>query len=73
MIMSNISLILRAHQFAYGMCGSSPCEDCGEFKHITNDEERANYIKCVNEGRCQEAKNYNKEYDDYVKEYMNKN
>lgn len=62
---------LQALQYAYDMCGSSPCEDCNDFRHITTDEERTEFIKCVNETRCQEAKEYNEKYDNFVKEYLN--
>lgn len=65
-------LEILAGQYAYGMCGSSPCEDCDEFSYIKTDEEMIEFIKCVNEERCQEAKEYNAEYNKYKKEYLNK-
>lgn len=61
---------ILAGQYAYRMCGSSPCEDCNKFRHITNNEERSEFIKCISEERCQEAKDYNAEYDKYKKEYL---
>lgn len=33
---------ILAGQYAYGMCGSSHCEDCNEFCHITTEEEKLN-------------------------------
>ena len=59
-----------ADYYAYSMCGSSPCEDCNEFRHIITNEERSEFIKCVSEERCQEAKEYNAEYNKYKKEYL---
>lgn len=61
-----------ADYYAYSMCGSSPCEDCDEFRHIITNEERSEFIKCVSEERCQEAKEYNAEYNKYKKEYLDK-
>lgn len=61
-----------ADYYAYSMCGSSPCEDCNEFRHIITNEERSEFIKCVSEERCQEAKEYNAEYNKYKKEYLDK-
>mgnify|MGYP003288456573 CR=1 FL=1 len=63
---------ILAGQYAYGMCGSSPCEDCNEFRHITNNDERSEFIKCLSEERCQEAKEYNSVYNKYKKEYQDK-
>ena len=62
---------LLAFEYAYDMCDSSPCENCNKFRYITTDEERAEFIRCVNEARCQEAKEYNEKYDNFVKEYLN--
>lgn len=31
---------IEAEMYAYNMCGSSPCEYCNEFRHITTEEER---------------------------------
>lgn len=61
-----------AGQYAYGMCGSSPCEDCNEFRHIKTNEEMSDFIKCMSEEHCQEAKDYNAEYNKYKKEYLDK-
>ena len=61
---------IEAHMYAYDMCGSSPCEDCNNFRHITTEEERDEYLDCINEARCEEAKEYNKKYNCYVKEYL---
>lgn len=61
-----------ADYYAYSMCGSSPCEDCNEFRHMTTNEERSEFIKCMREERCQEAKDYNAEYNKYTKEYKDK-
>lgn len=61
-----------ADYYAYSMCGSSPCEDCNEFRHITTNEERLEFIKCVSGERCREAKEYNAEYNKYKKEYLDK-
>lgn len=61
---------LFACEYAYGMCGSSPCEDCNKFRHITTDKERNDFIKCINEVRCQEAKEYKEKYNNFVKEYL---
>jgi hypothetical protein len=69
--LNNIRKKFLAFEYAYGMCGSSPCVDCNKFRHITTDEERTNFIKCTNEARCQEAKDYNEKYDNFVKEYLN--
>ena len=63
---------ILAGQYAYGMCGSSPCEDCNEFRHMSTNEERSEFIKCMSEKRCQEAKDYNTEYNKY-KKVLNKN
>ena len=63
---------VAADYYAYSMCGSSPCEDCNEFRHIKTNEERTRFIKCVSEGRCKEAKEYNAEYNKYKKEYLDK-
>lgn len=62
---------LLAYDYAYGMCGSSPCVNCDKFKHITTDKERNDFRKCINEVRCHEAKEYNEKYDNFVKEYLN--
>jgi hypothetical protein len=48
---NNIGKKLLAFEYAYFMCGSSTCEDCNEFRHITTDEESTNFIKCTNEER----------------------
>ena len=53
------------------MCGSSPCEDCNKFRHITTYEEMTDFINCKSEARCQEAKEYEEKYDNFVKEYLN--
>lgn len=26
---------IEAHMYAYDMCGSSPCEDCNNFRHMS--------------------------------------
>lgn len=39
---------------------------------MTTEEERTAFIQCVNEARCDEAKEYNVEYDKYIKEYLDK-
>lgn len=63
---------ILAGQYAYDMCGSSPCEDCNEFRHIKTNEEISDFIKCMSEERCQESKEYNVEYNKYKKEYLDK-
>ena len=60
-----------ACQYAYRMCGSSPCKDCDKFRHITTDKEITEFRRCITEVRCQEAKDYNEKYDNFVKEYLN--
>lgn len=69
--LNNIRKKLLAFEYAYGMCGSSPCEDCNEFRHITTDEEITDFINCKCEMRCQEAKEYNEKYNNFVEEYLN--
>lgn len=46
-------------------------KDCN-FRHMTTEEDRTEFIECVNESRCQEAKKYNAEYDKYIKYYLQK-
>lgn len=61
-----------ADYYAYSMCGSSPCHDCDEFRHIISEEERNAFIECMFEARCDEAKEYKLMYDNYKKEYLDK-
>lgn len=68
----NYKLEILAGQYAYSMCGSSPCEDCNKFRYITTNEERSRFIRCVSEEHCQEAKEYNSKYNEYKKEYLDK-
>lgn len=69
--LNNIRKKLLAFEYAYSMCGSSPCEDCYKFGYITTYEEMTDFINCKYEARCQEAKDYNEKYDNFVKEYLN--
>lgn len=62
---------ILADDYAYSMCGSSPCEDCDKFRHIITYEEMTDFINCKYEVRCQEAKEYKEKYDNFVKEYLN--
>ena len=70
--MINNSRRLEALRYAYDMCGSSPCEDCNHYRHITSDEERQNLIECSSNLGCVDAKEYYKVHDNYVKEYLEK-
>lgn len=60
------------YYYAYSMCGSRPCEDCDEFRHIISEEERNEFIECMFEARCDEAKEYRLMYANYKKEYLDK-
>ena len=68
---NKINKKILAFGYAYSMCGSSPCQDCNKFRHITTDKEMTEFRKCISEVRCQEAKEYNEKYDNFVKEYLN--
>ena len=68
---NKIAKQILAFDYAYGMCGSSPCEDCNKFRYITTDEEITDFINCKCEMRCQEAKEYNEKYNNFVEEYLN--
>ena len=68
---NNIRKKLLSFEYAYSMCGSSPCENCNKFRHITTYEEMTDFINCKYEVRCQEAKEYKEKYDNFVKEYLN--
>lgn len=68
---NKINKKILAFEYAYGMCGSSPCEDCNKFRHITTYEEMTDFINCKSEARCQEAKEYEEKYDNFVKDYLN--
>ena len=70
--MTNYSRRLEALRYAYDMCGSSPCEDCNHYRHITSDEERQNFIECSSNLGCVDAKEYYKAHDNYIKEYLEK-
>lgn len=63
-------LELKADIYAYGMCGSSPCEDCNEFRHLITDEEIIEFRNCFFERRCDEAKEYSEKYEEYKNEYL---
>lgn len=63
---------IEAMRYAYDMLGSSPCEDCNIFRHITTQEERNDYIECVSNKTCEEAQEYNEKYDKLIEEYLNK-
>lgn len=43
------------------------CEDCDEFRHIISEEERNEFIECMFEARCDEAKAYDLMYANYKK------
>lgn len=47
--MTNNSRRLEALRYAYDMCGSSPCEDCNHYRHITPDEELQNFIEDIDD------------------------
>lgn len=70
--MTNNSRRLEALRYAYDMCGSSPCEDCNHYRHITSDEELQNFIECSSNLGCVDVKEYYKAHDNYVKEYLEK-
>ena len=36
-----------ADHYAYNMCGSCPCEDCDEFRHIISENEKNEFIECM--------------------------
>ena len=61
-----------ADYYAYSMCGSCPCEDCDEFRHIISEEERNEFIECMFAAKCDEAKEYKLMYHKYKKEYLDK-
>jgi hypothetical protein len=44
--------------YAYSMCGSSPCEDCDEFRHIISKKEKNEFIECMFASKCDDAKEY---------------
>ena len=69
---NKINKKILAFEYAYSMCGSSPCEDCNKFRYITTYEEMIDFINCKYEVRCQEAKEYKEKYDNFVKEYLDK-
>ena len=63
---------IEAMIYAYDMLGSSPCEDCNIFRHITTQEERNDFIECVSNKTCEESQEYNEKYDKLIEEYLNK-
>jgi hypothetical protein len=58
-----------ADYYTYIMYGSSPCEDCNRYRHITSDEELQNFIECSSKLGCDYAKEYYEAHDNYVKVY----
>ena len=44
-------------KYAYMELGSSPCEDCNIFRHITTQEERNDFMECVSNKTCEDALN----------------
>lgn len=63
---------IEAMEYAYRELGSSPCEDCNIFRHITTQEERIDFIECVSNKTCEESQEYNEKYDKLIEEYLNK-
>lgn len=63
---------IEAMEYAYRELGSSPCEDCNYFRHITTTEERNDYIECINNETCEEAQEYNRQYAQKIEEYLKK-
>lgn len=49
---------IKAMEYAYRELGSSPCEDCNDF------------IECVSNKTCEEAQEYNRQYDKIIEEYL---
>lgn len=64
---------IKAMEYAYRELGSSPCEDCNNFRHITTQEERNDFIECVSNKTCKEAQEYNEKYDKLIEKYLNEN
>ena len=65
--LNNIRKKFLAFEYAYGMCGSSPCVDCNKFRYMTNDEEKTDFLKCVNEARCLYVMNLHRQSIVYLK------
>ena len=64
---------IEAMEYAYRELGSSPCEDCNIFRHITTQEERNDFIECVSNKTCEDAIEYNEKYDKLIEEYLKLN
>ena len=59
---------INAEIYAYQKCGSSPCEDCNEYRHQKDGLNKL--YGCLMNGGCEEKIAYLHDYEMFRQEYL---
>lgn len=72
-IVRELGLRVSAYKYASKMLGDSPCKACDKFNTpdgLLDISIYSEFVKCVDNISCDDAKEYYKKYNNYVKQYL---